>query len=165
MGRINQIRIDRAAATAICVVALDQWTKWFAFSETTPGESISLAFGVEIGQTRNEGIAFGLLADHPWLVFTLVGIALTVLLFSYVRHRQSSVYWLATGLLLGGAIGNAIDRIALGYVRDFIEFPHFPSFNVADVAITAGVVVLVFAVELSHQESSKSRTEDEPSPD
>lgn len=139
--------LDRAAITAITVIALDQWTKWWAFNATTPGETINVLPGISIGQTRNEGIAFGLFAGRPWLVFGLMGVALTVLVFSYAKHRQRPVLWLATGLLLGGAIGNAIDRISLGYVRDFIEVPRFPSFNIADVAITAGVVILVLAVE------------------
>lgn len=133
--------------TAIAVIALDQWTKWWAFNATTPGETINIFLGVDIGQTRNEGIAFGMFAGRPWLVFGLMGLALTVLVVSYVKHRGRPVLWLATGLLLGGAIGNAIDRITLGYVRDFIEVPRFPSFNIADVAITLGVVILVLAVE------------------
>lgn len=139
--------LDRAAITAITVIAIDQWTKWWAFSATTPGETINVFPGVSIGHTRNEGIAFGLFAGRPYLVFGLMGVALTVLIVAYVKHRQRPVLWLATGLLLGGAIGNAIDRITLGYVRDFIEVPKFPSFNLADVAITAGVVILVLAVE------------------
>lgn len=147
MNITKHIRLDRAAMTAIAVIALDQWTKWWAFNATTPGETINIFLGVDIGQTRNEGIAFGMFAGRPWLVFGLMGLALTVLVVSYVKHRGRPVLWLATGLLLGGAIGNAIDRITLGYVRDFIEVPRFPSFNIADVAITLGVVILVLAVE------------------
>lgn len=147
MNYLKHIQPDRAAMTAIAVIAIDQWTKWWAFSVTTPGETINVFLGVDIGQTRNEGIAFGMFAGRPWLVFGLMGLALTVLVVSYVKHRSRPVLWLATGLLLGGAIGNAIDRITLGYVRDFIEVPHFPSFNIADVAITLGVVILVLAVE------------------
>ncbi len=151
MRIFRYISIDRAAITAITVIALDQWTKWWAFNATTPGETISVFPGVSIGQTRNEGIAFGFLADRPVLVFGLMAVALAILVFSYVKHRQQPVLWLATGLLMGGAIGNAIDRVTLGYVRDFIEVPKFPSFNIADVAITVGVVILVLAVEQRHQ--------------
>ncbi|MGB0873573.1 MAG: signal peptidase II, partial [Solirubrobacterales bacterium] len=145
------LSLDRAAVTAIAVVAIDQWTKWWAFNATTPGETISVFPGVSIGQTRNEGIAFGFLAGRPLLVFGLMAVALAILVFSYVKHRQQPVLWLATGLLMGGAIGNAIDRVTLGYVRDFIEVPKFPSFNIADIAITVGVVILVLAVEQRHQ--------------
>ncbi|MBJ7354880.1 MAG: signal peptidase II [Thermoleophilaceae bacterium] len=151
-------RPDRALLTAAVVIILDQWTKWLAFSQLSPADSESILPGVSLGQTRNEGIAFGVFAGKPWIVFSLMGVALAVLLWFYVRHRGRSGLWLATGLLLGGAIGNAIDRISLGYVRDFIELPHFPSFNIADVAITFGVIVLVLTVE-QHQ---PEETDDEP---
>lgn len=140
-------RPDRAILTAIAVVIVDQWTKWLAFKQLAPGDSVNVFPGVNLGHTENEGIAFGVFAGRPWIVFSLMAIALATLVWFYVRHRNRPGLWLATGLLLGGAIGNAIDRISLGYVRDFIELPHFPSFNVADVAITFGVIVLVLTVE------------------
>lgn len=140
-------RPDRALTTAIVVVILDQWTKWLAFRSLSPGESVSILPGVSLGHTENDGIAFGAFAGRPWIVYSLMAIALTVLIIFYLRNRNRPGLWLATGLLLGGAIGNAIDRISLGYVRDFIEFPHFPSFNLADTAITFGVIVLVLTVE------------------
>lgn len=140
-------RPDRALLTAAIVVGLDQWTKWLAFKQISPGESIDVLPGVSLGHTENEGIAFGVFAGRPWIVFSLMGIALAVLLWFYFRHRGRAGLWLATGLLLGGAVGNAIDRISLGYVRDFIELPSFPSFNVADIAITFGVIVLVLTFE------------------
>lgn len=151
--------------TAIAVVLLDQFTKWWAFNATTPGETINVFLGVDIGQTRNEGIAFGMFAGRPWLVFGLMGLALTVLVVSYAKHRSRPVLWLATGLLLGGAIGNAIDRITLGYVRDFIEVPHFPSFNIADVAITLGVVILVLAVEQRRPEEPAAAPDESKLPE
>jgi signal peptidase II len=147
-------RPDRALITAAVVIILDQWTKWLAFSRLTPGDSESILPGVSLGQTRNEGIAFGVFAGRPWIVFSLMAIALAVLIWFYLRHRGRPGLWLATGLLLGGAIGNAIDRISLGYVRDFIELRHFPSFNVADIAITFGVIVLVLTVEQNQPEES-----------
>lgn len=155
-------RPDRALLTAAAVVAIDQWTKWLAFSRLTPGESESVIPGVSLGQTRNEGIAFGFFAGRPWLVFSLMGVALAVLIWFYLRHRGRPGLWLATGLLLGGAIGNAIDRISLGYVRDFIELPHFPSFNIADVAITFGVIILVLTVEPSAPEEEEEESDVQP---
>lgn len=149
-------RPDRALLTAAVVVAFEQWTKWLAFSQLTPGESESVFPGVSLGQTRNEGIAFGFFAGKPWLVFSLMAVALAVLIWFYLRHRGRPGLWLATGLLLGGAIGNAIDRISAGYVRDFIELPRFPSFNFADVAITFGVILLVLTVEQNPREEEES---------
>jgi signal peptidase II len=153
-------RPDRALLTAVAVVVIDQWTKWLAFNSLTPGESVDVLPGVSFGQTRNEGIAFGAFSGMPWVVFTLVAVALSVLLWFYVHNRGRAGLWLATGLLLGGAIGNAIDRISLGYVRDFIEFPHFPSFNVADIAITFGVIVLVLTVEQTQSDKPHDKTEE-----
>lgn len=147
-------RPDRALLTAIVVVALDQWTKWLAFNRLSPGEKIELLPFLSFGQTRNNGIAFGVFAGRPALVFSLMALALIVLIAFYVRNRNRAGLWLATGLLLGGAIGNAIDRISLGYVRDFIELPHFPSFNIADIAITFGVIVLVLTVDQVKDEDS-----------
>ena len=90
------------------------------------------------------------IANFAWFA----GVALAVLTWFYLKHRGRPGLWLATGLLLGGAIGNAIDRITLGYVRAFIELPRFPSFNIADVAITLGVIVLVLTVEQVRPEES-----------
>lgn len=139
--------VDRALITTMLVVLIDQWSKRLAFASLQPGESVSVFPGVSFGHTRNEGIAFGAFAGNPALVLTLMGVALAVLIWFYLRHRRRPGLWLATGLLMGGALGNAIDRLSLGYVRDFIELPHFPSFNVADMAITFGVVILVLTVE------------------
>lgn len=144
---------DRAALTAMVVIALDQLTKWLAFSATEPGGELRVIPGLTINQTRNEGIAFGLFAGRPWLVLGLMAAALTVLLWFYADHRSRPVLWLATGLLMGGALGNATDRIVLGYVRDFVNLPGWPSFNLADAAITFGVVVLVLAAE--HKQSEE----------
>jgi signal peptidase II len=142
----GRFSVDRAAITALVVVGIDLLTKHWAFART--GKELDVIPGVvSIGQTRNEGIAFGFFAGRPWIVFGLMVTALTVLVIFYARHRSRPGLWLATGLLLGGAIGNAIDRVSLGYVRDFINFPHFPTFNFADVCITFGVVILVLTAE------------------
>jgi len=154
LGR--HVVVDRAAVTAFVVVIVDQLTKSWAFNATTPGDDLDVLPGVSIGQTRNKGIAFGFFSGRPWIVFGLMVIALSVLVWFYARHRSRPVLWLATGLLLGGAIGNAIDRISLGYVRDFINFPSFPSFNVADIAITAGVAILVLTAERGDREEERT---------
>lgn len=145
-------RPDRALLTAMVVVALDQAAKWFAFRELGAGDSVNVLPGLKFGHVENPGIAFGFFAGKPVLVFTLTSIALVTLIWFYLRHRKRPGLWLATGLLLGGAIGNAIDRIWLGYVRDFIELPRFPSFNTADIAITLGVIVLALTIEPSQEE-------------
>jgi len=152
MRLARHLKIDRAAIVALTVIAIDQFTKWWAFAALQEGEQANVFLGVTFTKTRNEGIAFGFFAGRPLLVLVLMGAALAVLLWFYTRHRDRGGLWLATGLLLGGAIGNAIDRVALGYVRDFVDTPLIPTFNFADVAITFGVVLLALSAE--HREEA-----------
>lgn len=152
---------SRVLITAIAVVVLDQWSKWLAFSRITPGESINVLPGISFGHTENEGVAFGLFAGRPLLVYLLMAVATVVLIGFYLRHRDRPGLWLATGLLLGGAIGNALDRIRSGYVRDFIELPNFPSFNIADIAITFGVLILVLTIEKGSGPAGDQRSDRE----
>jgi signal peptidase II len=70
-----------------------------------------------------------------------------VLIAYFVRHPARRGLWVATGLLLGGALGNLLDRLLNGSVTDFIKFPDWPAFNVADICITVGVVVLIWVIE------------------
>ena len=77
-------------------------------------------------------------------------------------HSGRPLVWLPTGLLLGGALGNLIDRTHQGHVTDFIKFPHFPAFNVADIAITFGVIALVLVLE---GPGRKREEEEAPQPD
>lgn len=156
-----RLRPDRALITTLAVVVLDQWSKWIAFGSLSAGETVDVAPGLKFGHTENTGIAFGMFSEHPWLVFALMSIALSTLIWFYVRHRKRPGLWLATGLLMGGAIGNAIDRLTLGYVRDFIELPHFPSFNVADMAITFGVIILVLTVEQTSDRQEGASSSDD----
>lgn len=160
----SHIRFDRAAALAVGVVVFDQLTKWLAFEFVDEGHPVNVFLGVTFTQTRNEGIAFGIFAGRPFLVLALMCAALAVLLWFYVNHRDRGALWIATGLLLGGAIGNAIDRVALGHVRDFIDTTLIPTFNFADVAITFGVVLLVLTAEQrpDEDESSSAGAGNEP---
>lgn len=150
--------VDRALATALLVLGIDQWTKWLAFKQIQIGEEHDVLPGVSLAHTENTGIAFGVFAGRPVIVYSLMSVALAVLVWFYIRHRARPGLWLATGMLLGGAVGNAIDRIHLGYVRDFIQLPHFPTFNVADLAITFGVVILVMTIEFAEGDENR----DEP---
>ncbi len=65
----------------------------------------------------------------------------------FITHIHRRLVWLPTGLLIGGAAGNLIDRIRLGAVTDFIKFPHWPAFNVADICVTVGVISLIYVLE------------------
>jgi signal peptidase II len=136
-----------AAATAAGVVALDQLTKALVRDGLVFGERRDLILGVDLVHVRNSGIAFGFLEDGGALLIVGAAVALVALVAFFATHADRPLVWLPTGLLLGGAIGNLIDRADSGSVTDFIKFPHFPAFNVADISITFGVIALIYVLE------------------
>jgi signal peptidase II len=96
---------------------------------------------------RNRGIAFGMFPGGGILLVLFAVVALIALLVFFARHQDRPLVWLPTGLLIGGAAGNLIDRIREGSVTDFFDLSWFPAFNVADVAITFGVLTLLYVLE------------------
>ena len=139
----------RAAAVTAVVIALDQATKALVRANVAPGDRDGVLPGIEIVRVRNEGVAFNQLAGGGTIVTIVVGAALLALLVYFVTHVHKPLVWLPTGMLLGGALGNIIDRIRDGAVTDFIKLPAWPAFNVADVSITFGVLVLLYVIERS----------------
>ena len=138
----------RAGAVFAAVLVADQLSKAIVRGSLEVGERRDLFPGIHAVRVRNEGIAFGLLGDSPtWLVVIVVVAALGGLLVFFALNVDRPYAWLATGLLLGGAAGNILDRLADGAVNDWIKLPHWPAFNLADIAITLGVVALVFAID------------------
>jgi len=93
-------------------------------------------------------VAFGALSGGGAVVTLVVALALALLLVYFATHVRRPLFWLPTGMLLGGAIGNVIDRARGGGVTDFVQLPlSFPAFNVADMSITFGVLVLLYVLE------------------
>ena len=113
-----------------------------------PGEQRDVLPFLTFVNVHNRGVAFGFLGGGGPLVLVVTCAALALLLAYFARHAERPLLWLPTGLVLGGALGNLIDRVHQGYVTDFIHFPHWPAFNVADMCITCGVVALVLVLEL-----------------
>ena len=136
-----------AAGVAVVVVVLDQLTKALVRGGLELGERQDLVAGVRLVNVRNSGIAFGFLSGGGALLVVGTAIALLALVLFFVTHTGRRLVWLPTGLMIGGAIGNLIDRARDGSVTDFVKFPHFPAFNVADMAITVGVVALIYVLE------------------
>lgn len=137
----------RAAAVLGGVLALDQGSKALVRANVTPGSRDGIFPGVELVNTRNTGVAFSLFQDGGALliVFTVAAMAAVVVFFALRPERPGA--WLPVGLLLGGAGGNLIDRVREGAVTDFIDLPLWPAFNVADMAITVGVLALLYVLE------------------
>ncbi|MBI1736307.1 MAG: signal peptidase II [Candidatus Rokubacteria bacterium] len=144
---------SRVAILAAVIVALDQITKLVILDRLPPGTRIEVVDGLlALTLVMNPGLAFGLLANLPlawrWVVAALSIVALLVLARVAVRVLPGSG-WIdlaAIGLIFGGAVGNLVDRARFGAVVDFIDVYyrawHWPAFNVADSAISVGVVLL-----------------------
>ena len=137
------------SALALCglVVLVDQGSKAIADSAIERGEQVELLPFLAFENTRNTGIAFGLAGDVSPVFVALMGLVVAGL-FAFIAVRVSGPgVWFAAGLLLGGALGNLADRARDGAVIDFIELPAWPTFNLADVAIVAGVLLLLLTYE------------------
>ena len=138
----------RATAVAGLVVAVDQGTKALVRAGMERGEEDPIFPALKLVNVRNTGVAFGFLSDGGGaLIAGVTAVAMAALLVFFVLHRHRPLAWLPVGLLLGGAVGNLIDRIAEGAVTDFLKIPKWPAFNVADIAITFGVLALLYVLE------------------
>jgi signal peptidase II len=150
----------RAGLVVVAVLLLDQLTKHLVERSIVPGETHSVFPGVQLVNTRNHGVAFGFLPGHHLAVTIVIGLAVLALLVYFVRNSEKPLIWLPTGMLIGGAVGNILDRLRAGSVTDFLKLPlGWPPFNLADASITLGVVLLVFVVESSTESRHEAREE------
>ena len=138
---------------AIVIVLLDQLTKLWVLGTFEPFEVVTVLPVFNLTLVFNEGAAFSFLADAGgWqrYVFLLISAVMSVVFAVWLTRIKAHEFWLAYGLvlLLGGAVGNLIDRIWLGKVIDFLQWhwsgAYFPAFNLADAAITLGVIFLLW---------------------
>ena len=107
-------------------------------TRSSPAKNGSCCPGSQLVNTRNNGVAFGFLPGSHVVVTILIGLALLALLVYFARHADAPLIWLPTGMLLGGALGNILDRMRDGSVTDFIKLPlGWPPFNLADTSITS----------------------------
>ena len=140
-----------AYGLAATIVVLDQTAKaWiFGYLRLIPGVSLDVWGPLRLTLVRNTGVSFGLFhGDTPWTRWALAGfsLAVAVVLAVWVRRSTRSFSALAIGLIMGGALGNLVDRVRFGSVVDFIDVTrlYFPwVFNVGDSAITVGIVLLL----------------------
>ncbi len=133
------------------VVVLDQLSKYWISSSFTYGESLYVVEIFNLVLLHNTGAAFSFLSDaggmQRWL-FSIIAILASVwILWLLRKHQNQMLFALALSMILGGALGNLIDRVAYGYVVDFLDFHwnayHFAAFNLADSAITCGAILLI----------------------
>lgn len=131
------------------VVALDQLTKHTIGTSIAPGHVTRIVPGVlTLVYERNTGVAFSELSGAGWVVYVPIAAALVAVVAWLIARPGHRWLWLPTGMMLGGAVGNLIDRIANGSVIDFIKLPHWPAFNFADISITFGAIALALVIEL-----------------
>ncbi len=159
-------------ALTLFVIVFDQLTKYLVMQRFGLHESMPIIPGFfDLTYVRNTGAAFGFMATaHPSfrVPFFLVVPVVALVAIAYIFRRIPETDWklsIALSLVVGGAVGNLIDRVFLGYVVDFLDFywgpQHFPAFNVADTAICIGVGVLT--LDLLTQDK-KDKSSDAPSP-
>jgi len=131
-------------STAAAALALDQVSKHVVRATLEQGDSFPESWPVRFVHVANTGAAFGILQEQNafLVVTTVIGVA-AILLYYWYPPFEHAIMTVAVGMILGGAIGNLSDRLRLGEVTDFIDFPHYPAFNVADSSIVVGVAVLV----------------------
>lgn len=144
--------LKRWLSLSALVIVLDQLTKLWIISHFAYGEKLYVLSVFDLVLAHNTGAAFSFLADaggiQRWL-FTFIAVAASIwIVWLLRRHSDQKVFALALSLILGGALGNLIDRVAYGYVVDFLSFHweehYFPAFNVADSAITCGAFLLIY---------------------
>ena len=140
---LNVRKKEREVATVFLVLVLDQLTKFLVTQRLALHDSIPILKGIfSITLIHNRGAAFGILKNQFYL-FLCVSIVTIILIYFVLKHKSSSqLYSFSLSLILGGALGNLIDRVFFGYVVDFLDFHIWPVFNIADSAITSGTLIL-----------------------
>lgn len=172
MNRLSFVTFKGLWVTAL-VVILDYLTKQWASSSFEYGQSLEVLPIFDLTLLHNTGAAFSFLADaggwQRWF-FTFIAFSVSAVLLVWMSRLSPKQRWLnvALALILGGALGNLYDRLAYGYVVDFLHFHwqqhYFPAFNIADSAITLGAIMLIidaFWLQ-SEKTSSDQHAESEP---
>ena len=128
------------------VVAVDQITKYIVVANVKPQGSVGfIPHVLDFVYSENRGVAFGMFQDATWLFVVLTSIVIVAFLILLIKnYKTSKLFSIASALIIGGGIGNLIDRIRLGYVVDFLQLSFFnPICNLADYAITFGTFLLI----------------------
>ena len=162
VGTKNRSRFRNGCLVALLALVADQVTKQFVL--TFPqrfAEGIPVFPGFHLVLGMNSGVSFGMLGSMPWWGLSLFGLAIVVGMFVWMWREDSRLATLGIGLIIGGALGNIIDRARHGAVVDFLDFwigtYHWPTFNVADIAIVSGVVGTLSAEVLRGRSSTRSQ--------
>lgn len=141
-------KITIIAVVTSVVAILDFVTKKIIVAKVMPHESINVLPFLRIVHVENKGAAFGSFANLGNNIFIIISVIAIIFILVYISKVQKRLEFFSLSLILGGAIGNFIDRIRIGKVIDFIDLFvgewHWPSFNVADSALTVGIILFLF---------------------
>jgi signal peptidase II len=154
-GRRTVYKWGLLVVMAVIAAALDLWTKALAEERLALGEIHEVLPFFSWQRTANSGVAFGLLHDRGWLILLANGVAIVVVLVYVLMDRRWLLPAIGGGLIVGGSAGNVFQRVTGdGHVTDFMRFPGWPNFNLADVFIVLGIVIvflglLVEAIKVS----------------
>jgi signal peptidase II len=151
------VALARVAVLVAIVIVADQITKHAVIADIPVGTTQKFLPAINLVHIHNSGVAFGFFAGGGALVLILTFTALTALVVYFLMRPTRPWLWLPTGLLVGGAVGNLIDRLVHGYVTDFIKLPAWPAFNLSDMAITVGVLSLLYVLEGAPSKRSDDR--------
>jgi signal peptidase II len=157
------IRRNLFWAAAAIVIGLDQATKAIVRASLERGEDWPDGWPVHFTYITNTGAAFGILKDQSAFIAIMAGVGL-VAIYLYYRNPPFQ-HWIASvavGMMLGGAAGNLLDRIFRERVTDFIKFPEWPAFNVADSSISVGVAIIIIGYLLFGEQPRERPHEDAP---
>jgi signal peptidase II len=149
-------------------IILDQITKLIVVNTMTLAETIPLIEKVfSFTRVHNYGAAWGMLSNHRWIFIAVTALAIIILpIFLYKYRKLHFLFGFSLSLIIGGAVGNMIDRVFLGYVIDFLQFTFidFPVFNVADICVTCGAalmfIYLAFIDKTLFAETPKKKKEE-----
>ncbi|WP_017753652.1 signal peptidase II [Calidifontibacillus oryziterrae] len=151
---------------ALIVIVIDQWSKWLIVKNMELGESISIIdHFFYLTSHRNKGAAWGILQGQMWFFYIVTAIVIVAVIYyiSKIAKKQPLLGW-ALGLILGGAIGNFIDRLIRKEVVDFFDFYldfffftyNYPIFNVADSALVVGVILIIIHTFIDSKKAKES---------
>jgi signal peptidase II len=150
---VKSARAQRVGAFArvglliVVVLISDQLSKHAVIANIPVGSTDKFLPAINLVHIHNSGVAFGFFSGGGAIVLVLTLTALSALVIYFLMRPTRPWLWLPTGLLVGGALGNLIDRLVHGYVTDFIKLPGWPAFNLSDMAITIGVLTLLYVLE------------------
>jgi signal peptidase II len=145
--RQTKARWWRFGGLALLVLVLDQISKAVIRATLAPREVVDVFPGLDISRVTNEGIAFGLFPGRQAAVAVLTVVALCAIAIALAGLvARTNIVAAGAGLLVGGSLGNLIDRLARGAVTDFIDLARWPAFNVADIGITLGAALIVLGL-------------------